>query len=125
MANTSQSFLSFRAMASTGSRAAETDLGFNRLAAKSRAHREDNFFDVVIMERAENLAAMPHCDLWSDLGDWQAVWRDGDADINGVSESGPLTAIDCRNNLSKATSVTQHLAGIEHVNTKFFVRNNL
>jgi len=30
------------------------------------------------MERAPNLTVVPYAGAWSDLGDWQAAWREAD-----------------------------------------------
>jgi len=64
------------------------------------------------MERASNLSVMPYSGLWSDLGDWQAIWREGNADGDGVVTSGTSTALDCKNTLLQATSDTQQLVGM-------------
>jgi mannose-1-phosphate guanylyltransferase/mannose-6-phosphate isomerase len=64
------------------------------------------------MERAPNLSVMPYGGSWSDLGDWQAIWREGAADGAGVVTSGPSTALDCKNTLLQATSDTQPLVAI-------------
>ncbi|MDC1398225.1 mannose-1-phosphate guanylyltransferase/mannose-6-phosphate isomerase [Octadecabacter sp.] len=91
---------------------AETDLGFTRLAAEPWSRLEDISFDYAVMERASNLSVMPYGGSWSDLGDWQAIWREGDADRAGVVISGPSTAIDCKNTLLQATNETQQLVAI-------------
>ena len=97
--------------------AAETDLGFTRLAPKPWSELEDISIDYAVMERAPNLSVMPYSGSWSDLGDWQAVWREGAADGAGVVTSGPSTAIDCKNTLLQATHDTQHLVamGLEDI----------
>lgn len=46
------------------------------------------------------------------MGDWQAIWREGNADETGVVTSGPSTAIDCKNTLLQATSETQELVAL-------------
>ena len=68
--------------------AAETDLGFTRLAAEPWSRLEDISIDYAVMERAPNLSVMPYVGSWSDLGDWQAIWREGDADSAGVVTAG-------------------------------------
>jgi mannose-1-phosphate guanylyltransferase/mannose-6-phosphate isomerase len=97
--------------------AAETDLGFTRLAAEPWSAVEDISIDYAVMERAPNLSVMPYSGSWSDLGDWQAIWREGEADSAGVVTSGPSTALDCKNTLLQATHDTQHLVamGIEDI----------
>jgi mannose-1-phosphate guanylyltransferase/mannose-6-phosphate isomerase len=92
--------------------AAETDLGFTRLAAKAWSTLQDISIDYAVMERAPNLSVTPYGGSWSDLGDWQAIWREGKADGAGVVTSGLSTAIDCKNTLLQATSDTQQLVGM-------------
>jgi mannose-1-phosphate guanylyltransferase/mannose-6-phosphate isomerase len=98
-------------------KAAETDLGFTRLAAEPWVALEDISIDYAVMERAPNLSVVPYAGSWSDLGDWQAIWREGAADGAGVVTSGPSTALDCKNTLLQATSDTQHLVamGLEDI----------
>jgi mannose-1-phosphate guanylyltransferase/mannose-6-phosphate isomerase len=97
--------------------AAETDLGFTRLAAEPWSTLEDISIDYAVMERAPNLSVVPYGGSWSDLGDWQAIWREGDADDLGVVTIGPSTAVDCKNTLLQATSDNQHLVamGLEDI----------
>ena len=92
--------------------AAETDLGFTRLAAEPWSRLENTSIDYAVMELAPNLSVMPYDGSWSDLGDWQAIWREGEADDAGVVTSGPSTALDCKNTLLQATSDTQQLVAI-------------
>ncbi len=91
---------------------AETDLGFTRLDATAWDLLEDISIDYAVMERAQNLTVVPYGGAWSDLGDWQAVWRDGGPDEAGIVTSGPATAIDCSDTLLHATSEAQQLVGI-------------
>jgi mannose-1-phosphate guanylyltransferase/mannose-6-phosphate isomerase len=97
--------------------ASETDLGFTRLAAEPWSELEDISIDYAVMERVPNLSVMPYSGSWSDLGDWQAMWREGDADGNGVVTRGPCTAVACKNTLLQATSDTQQLVamGLEDI----------
>jgi len=91
---------------------AETDLSFARLAAEPWAELEDISIDYAVMERADNLSVVPYGGAWSDLGDWQAVWREAIPDEEGVVASGASTAIDCTDTLLQATSDAQQLVGI-------------
>ena len=91
---------------------AETDLGFTRLAPEHWSELEDISIDFAVMERAPNLSVMPYSGSWSDLGDWQSVWREGEPDGAGVVTSGPSTPIDCKNTLLQATSDAQELVAI-------------
>ena len=92
--------------------AAEKDLGFTRLAPTFWAELPDISIDYAVMERAPNLTVVPFAGAWSDLGDWQAVWREGDADTTGTVIAGPATALDCHDTLLQATSEAQQLIGI-------------
>ena len=64
------------------------------------------------MERAQNLTVVPYAGAWSDLGDWQAVWREAEADTSGTVTTGPATALGCQDTLLQATSEAQQLVGI-------------
>jgi len=88
------------------------DLGFLRLAPEFWSSAEDISIDYAVMERASNLAVVPYAGAWSDLGDWLAVWREGNSDTRGTVTAGPATALDCHDTLLQATSEAQQLVGI-------------
>ena len=92
--------------------AADTDLGFTRLAADPWSRLQDISIDYAVMEHAPNLSVMPYGGYWSDLGDWQAIWREGEEDSFGVVANGSSTALDCKNTLLLATSETQELVAM-------------
>jgi len=92
--------------------AAEKDLSFTRLAPDPWAELPDISIDYAVMERAPNLTVVPYAGAWSDLGDWQAVWRAAEADTTGTVTAGPASALDCHNTLLQATSEAQQLVGI-------------
>ena len=92
--------------------AAEADLGFTRLAVEPWSRLEDISIDYAVMEHASNLSVMPYGGYWSDLGDWQAIWREGEADSLGVVAEGPSMALECSNTLLLATSETQELVAM-------------
>ncbi len=91
---------------------AKTDLGFLRLAPDDWSKCNDISIDYAVMERADNLSVVPFTSAWSDLGGWDAVWRETDPDQDGVSTSGPATAIDCENTLLRSESETLEVVGI-------------
>lgn len=91
---------------------AEKDLAFTRLAATQWAELPNISIDYAVMERASNLTVVPYAGAWSDLGDWQAVWREGTSDAQGVVTTGPTTTIDCSDTLLHATSDAQQVVGI-------------
>ena len=59
---------------------ASTDLGFLRLAKEPWSELEDISVDYAIMEKAQNLVAVPYASKWSDLGGWDAVWTESKPD---------------------------------------------
>ena len=94
-------------------RDAQTDLGFLRLAADPWAQAQDISIDFAVMEHADNLDVLPYGAGWSDLGDWDAVWRDATVhDDHGNGIAGDVTVIDCNNNLLRAEAEGQALVAI-------------
>lgn len=91
---------------------AEQDLSFTRISTSAWETLPDISIDYAVMERASNLTVVPYGGAWSDLGDWQAVWREGDADDRAVVTTGPATALDCDATLLHATSDAQQLVGL-------------
>lgn len=92
--------------------AAETDLGFLRLAPEPWAAAENVSIDYAVMEKSTNLSVVPYSAGWSDLGSWAAVLEKMAPDASGVATSGPVTAVDCGNTLLRAESDGQELVAI-------------
>ena len=86
------------------------DLGFLRLDPGAWAGAEDISIDYAVMERADNLSVVPFAAGWSDLGDWNAVWRE--TGQGGLSTHGPATALDCENTLLRSEDEGLELVGI-------------
>ena len=63
--------------------AASADLDFLLLAPEPWSKLTDVSIDCVIMEKAQNLVAVPYNSKWSDPGGWDAVWSEGDPDEPG------------------------------------------
>ncbi|TQM91677.1 mannose-1-phosphate guanylyltransferase/mannose-6-phosphate isomerase [Roseinatronobacter monicus] len=91
---------------------ATRDLGFTRLDPAAWGQLEDISIDYAVMEKAEQISVVPYSGGWSDLGGWEAVWRHGGPDADGIVTHGPTTAIDCTNTLLRAESADQQLVGI-------------
>lgn len=91
---------------------ARTDLGFLRLAPDAWGCARDVSIDYAVMERAGNLSVVPFGAGWSDLGGWDAVWRETGPDARGVATSGPATAIDCEDTLLRSESDGLEVVGI-------------
>ena len=88
------------------------DLGFLRLAPESWAKADDISIDYAVMERAKNLSVVPFAAGWSDLGGWDAVWREAARDGRGVATSGAATALDCDDTLLRSEDEGLEVVGI-------------
>lgn len=91
---------------------ARADLGFTRLEPNAWAGAENISIDYAIMEKAKNLAVMPYGRAWSDLGGWDAVWRESAQDNAGNACSRHATAIDCTGSLLRSEAEGQEVVGI-------------
>ena len=88
------------------------DLGFLRLAAEPWAKAEAISIDYAVMERAPNLQVVPFGEDWSDLGDWDSVWRESGPDADGLVTHGRVTAIDSHNSLLRSEADGLELVAI-------------
>ena len=100
------------------------DLGFCRLGPEAWAGANDISIDYAVMEKADNLSVVPFDGGWSDLGGWDAVWRESDADTNGVVTSGEATAIDCADSLLRSDSDRLEVVGIGLKNVMAIAMND-
>lgn len=91
---------------------AQADLGFLRLAPGPWAEAEAISIDYAVMEKAQNLSAVPYRGGWNDLGGWDAVAREMGTDAAGLAISGAVTAIDCADSLLRSDSEGVELVGI-------------
>jgi mannose-1-phosphate guanylyltransferase/mannose-6-phosphate isomerase len=91
---------------------ATPDLGFQRLAPGPWAQAEAISIDYAVMERAPNLSVVPYSGAWSDLGGWDAVWREAGPDASGVALAGAATAIDCQDTLLRSEDEGLEIVGI-------------
>jgi mannose-1-phosphate guanylyltransferase / mannose-6-phosphate isomerase len=91
---------------------AKADLGFLRLAPEPWARIEDISIDYAVMERAQNLSVVPFDGGWSDLGGWDAVWRESEGDADGMVLAGEASAINSKNSLLRSENKNQEIVGI-------------
>ena len=96
----------------TALQTAKPDLGFLRLAPGPWAQAEAISIDYAVMERTPDLVAMPLSSGWSDLGDWEAVAREGSADDQGNTCSGNSHAMDCTDSVLRSEADGLVLVGI-------------
>ncbi|AGT09807.1 mannose-1-phosphate guanylyltransferase [Paracoccus aminophilus JCM 7686] len=92
--------------------AAKVDLGFLRLDPAGFARAPSNSIDYAVMEKAANLSVVPFSAGWSDLGGWDAVWREQGPDAAGVATFGTAEAIDCHDTLLRSEAESQVIVGI-------------
>jgi mannose-1-phosphate guanylyltransferase / mannose-6-phosphate isomerase len=90
----------------------KTDLGFFRLEPEAWSECEDISIDYAIMERVNNLITIPFLEDWSDLGGWNAVWKEHRPDDNGVVTQNDAIAIDCKNVMLRTEDANQQLVGL-------------
>lgn len=90
----------------------EEDLNFFRLGEDAYGRAEDISIDYAVMEKADNISAVPYGGGWSDLGSWDALWKELGPDENGVVLDGPSTAIDCENTYLRSESDNVQLVGL-------------
>ena len=88
------------------------DLGFLRLDPDAWGGADDISIDYAVMERADNLSVVPFAAGWSDLGGWDAVWRETARDERGVALAGNATALDCEDSLLRSEDETLEVVGI-------------
>ena len=100
------------------------DLGFFRLGSDAWAGANDISIDYAVMEKAANLSVVPFDAGWSDLGGWDAVWRESKADESGVVLSGEATAIDCADTLLRSDSDRLQVVGIGLKNVMAIAMND-
>ncbi|TBN43735.1 mannose-1-phosphate guanylyltransferase/mannose-6-phosphate isomerase [Paracoccus subflavus] len=94
---------------------AKDDIGFLRLAKAPWNSLPDQSIDYAVMEKADNLTVVRFSERWSDLGGWDAVWRE--ALLERPSDSGVVaddnsTAIDCHDVLLRSDSDDLQVVGI-------------
>ena len=95
----------------------ETDLGFVKIEEESWAECQSISFDHAIMEKINNIFVLRHYGNWSDMGSWEAVWRDGNKEKNGNLCIGDVIQADCNNSLLIAQKNSTLLAsyGLENI----------
>ena len=90
----------------------ESDLNFFRLDETAYGKAKDISIDYAVMEKANNISAIPYGGGWSDLGSWDALWKELGPDENGVVLDGTATAIDCENTYLRSESESVQLVGL-------------
>lgn len=93
----------------------EDDLGishFCRFGLEAWSKVDDTSIDYAVMEKAANLSVIPFAGGWSDLGGWDAVWRESPKGMDGVLTSGQATAIECEDTILRSDSENLEVVAI-------------
>lgn len=91
---------------------AKPDLGFLRLEPEAWSRCADISIDYAIMEKLPTLSVVPFSGKWSDLGQWDAIWKQMEPDERGVVTTGGAISMDCHNTLLRSENETQQLVGV-------------
>ena len=89
-----------------------SDLGFVRLDPLAWSETTEISFDYAIMEKINNVMAIPFYENWSDLGGWDVIHQEMIPNEMGVALSENAHAIDCRNTLLRSESTSQQIVGL-------------
>lgn len=95
------------AAAEASVKAAREDLDFIRLGEAEFAASPDISVDYAIFEKTTLASVVPSPIGWSDLGAWDAVWKECETDADGNVTRGPVSLFNARNSfvLSEGTHV--------------------
>ena len=92
---------------------ASQDLDFVRLATEPWSKLQCISIDYAVMEKANNLTAVPYPGKWSDLGNWASVCKaintnEGEADLT----KGQTLALDCEDVMLRSETMGQVVVGV-------------
>ena len=90
----------------------EEDLDLFRLDTSAYESLPAISFDYAVMEKAEKVAAVPLSCQWSDLGSWDALWKEEGPDSEGLATRGPVTAVDCSDSYLRSEDSNMQLVGL-------------
>ena len=88
------------------------DLDFLRLDTAAWSEVKSESFDYAFMEKGPLIGCMVFSGAWSDLGDWQAVALEQEADCAGNILLGAAHQTDSKNSLIWAAKESQVVTGI-------------
>jgi mannose-1-phosphate guanylyltransferase/mannose-6-phosphate isomerase len=94
---------------------AKTDLGFLGLDATAFALAPKKSIDYAVMERTKRAAVIPADVGWSDVGNWDAVWKLSDRDARGNSIYGEGVILDSDNIHVRSTGLLTAAVGVKNV----------
>lgn len=83
-----------------------------KLDSLSWSKCESISLDYAIMENSTNLIVVPFKGRWSDLGDWNSIWRESEKNNSGLAVSKGSLGIDCKDSLLHSSESSQKIVGI-------------
>ncbi|WP_068112996.1 mannose-1-phosphate guanylyltransferase/mannose-6-phosphate isomerase [Tropicimonas marinistellae] len=92
--------------------AAREDLSFTRIDETLWRSVPEDSIDYAVMEKATNISVVPYSGHWSDLGSWDAVWKETGKDAFGNGLSRNATALQCEDSLLRSEDETVEIVGI-------------
>jgi mannose-1-phosphate guanylyltransferase len=94
---------------------ARTDLDFTRLDETAFAASPSISVDYAIFEKSERVAVVPVTFAWSDLGAWDAVWKQSAKDGAGNVTSGSVTLSNTSNSLVMSERAHVAVEGLDDI----------
>jgi mannose-1-phosphate guanylyltransferase/mannose-6-phosphate isomerase len=91
------------------------DLGFLALDAQAFADSPKKSIDYAVMERTKRAAVVPADIGWSDVGNWDAVWKLSQRDESGNSIHGEGVALDAKNVHIRSSGLLTAVVGVSDV----------
>ena len=94
---------------------AKNDLDFIRLDAEKFASSPNISIDYAIFEKTKLTSVVPSPIIWSDLGAWDAVWKNGKKDKNKNLQRGSVSLSDTTNSLIMSEKLHIAVDGLDDV----------
>ena len=94
---------------------AQRDLGFLALDAEAFGQSPKKSIDYAVMERTQRAAVVPADIGWSDVGNWDAVWKLSERDERGNSTYGETLLMEADNSHVRSTGLFTALVGVKDV----------
>jgi mannose-1-phosphate guanylyltransferase len=94
-------------------KSARADLDFIRLGETEFAASPDISVDYAIFEKTKLASVVPSPIQWSDLGAWDAVWKESPADENGNVTRGPVNLFNSKNSFVLSEGAHVAVNGVE------------
>ncbi|WP_137153812.1 mannose-1-phosphate guanylyltransferase/mannose-6-phosphate isomerase [Rhizobium sp. FKL33] len=92
---------------------ARVDLDFVRLGEADFAKSPDISVDYAIFEHTKLASVAPSPIQWSDLGAWDAVWKESECDADGNVARGPVNLYNTKNSFVFSESAHVAVNGVE------------